>query len=169
MPMSEYMRELRAKVGNQLLEVPAAGVVAFDDSGRVLLVRHSEGGLWTTPGGAIEPRESPADAALREAWEETGAHLELSRIIGVYGGPEFVVLYENGDLTSYLMVVFEARLVGGQLEPDGEETLEVGCFSREELGQLALPDWLPPILEDAFDPATATHYREPRWKADTTG
>ena len=44
---------------------------------RILLVRHVEGNQWTTPGGLIEPEETPADAAVREAWEETGVESEL--------------------------------------------------------------------------------------------
>lgn len=35
--------------------------------------------LWVLPGGAIEPEEVPADAALREAWEETALHVRLER------------------------------------------------------------------------------------------
>lgn len=67
--MSRYMKELRRKVGTQLLEVPAVSEVARDNHGRVLLVRHAELESWMTPGGAIEPAEIPADAAVREVWE----------------------------------------------------------------------------------------------------
>ena len=96
MPMSPYVRRLRERLGPGLLELPSAGVVVFDERRRVLLVRHVEG-VWTTPGGAIEPLESPADAAVREAFEETGVEVELLRVLGVYGGPDFVVRYANGD------------------------------------------------------------------------
>jgi 8-oxo-dGTP pyrophosphatase MutT (NUDIX family) len=47
----------------------------------VLLVRHVEGNDWTTPGGMIEPLETPADAAVRETWEETGLHVELESLL----------------------------------------------------------------------------------------
>ncbi len=53
MPMSEYMSEVRRKVGRQLLEVPAVSIVVQNHDGHVLLVRHSETGSWMTPGGAI--------------------------------------------------------------------------------------------------------------------
>lgn len=29
------------------------------------------------PGGGIDPGETPAEAAIREAWEEVGAHVEV--------------------------------------------------------------------------------------------
>ena len=158
--MSDYMRELRAQVGNMLLEVPAAGVVLRDAQDRILLVHHAEG-VWTIPGGAIEPEEAPADAAVREVLEETGAHVELTRLLGVYGGPEFVVRYRNGDRSSYLMVIFMAELRGGELRPDGVETLELGTFTRREIDGLERPEWLDTILNDAFEPAAEARFRAP--------
>lgn len=163
MPMSDYMRKLRERVGGRLLEVPAASVVARDQQGRVLLVRHENDDAWVTPGGAVEPTETPADAAVRELWEEAGLEVELTRILGVYGGPEFVVTYRNGDRTSYLMVVFEGCPVGGDLRPDGVETLEARYFTRAELQGLARPRWLDEILEDAFADRSTTAFRPPRW------
>jgi 8-oxo-dGTP pyrophosphatase MutT (NUDIX family) len=38
----------------------------------VLLHRHRRLGLWLQPGGHVDPGERPADAAVREANEETG-------------------------------------------------------------------------------------------------
>ena len=65
MPMSEYMRGLREKVGTTVIEIPTVSVLIFDERKRALLVRHAEGNDWTTPGGMIEPYETPADAAVR--------------------------------------------------------------------------------------------------------
>ena len=137
MPMSDYMRALRAKVGSQLLEVPAVSVVVRDDAGRVLLVRHSNGDVWVTPGGAVEPAEIPAEAAVREMWEETGLEVELTRVLGVYGGPDFIVAYENGDRVSYLMVFFEATPVAGAPRPDDVFGARPGTAFRP-------PAWSPP-------------------------
>jgi 8-oxo-dGTP pyrophosphatase MutT (NUDIX family) len=72
MPMSEYLRRLRDKIGNELLVMPAVAVMVVDADRRLLLVRDAGTGLWATPGGAVDPDESPADAAVREMWEETG-------------------------------------------------------------------------------------------------
>ncbi len=163
MPMSDYMRSLRAKVGSQLLEVPAVSVIVRDEAGRVLLVRHSNGDVWVTPGGAIEPTEAPADAAVREMWEETGLEVELTRVLGVYGGPEFIVTYENGDRVSYLMVFFEATPVGGAPRPDGVETLEVRYFTREEARAATTPPWMQEVLGDVFAARPAAAFRPPAW------
>lgn len=163
MPMSDYMRELRGKVGNRLLEVPAVAVVTRDEQGRVLLVQHENGRVWVTPGGGVEPNEVPADSAVREMWEETGLEVELVRIVGVYGGPEFVVTYDNGDRTSYLMVIFEGRRIGGKLRPDGIEALDARYFSREEVRSVDTPVWLDEILSDVFERPTETAFRPSSW------
>jgi ADP-ribose pyrophosphatase YjhB (NUDIX family) len=51
-------------------------VVVLDPDGRVLLFRYDDpppmGVHWATPGGGIEPGESPREAAARELREETG-------------------------------------------------------------------------------------------------
>jgi 8-oxo-dGTP pyrophosphatase MutT (NUDIX family) len=163
MPMSEYMRDVRNAVGSVLLEVPSTSVIVRDDAGRVLLARHSEGNVWVTPGGAIEPLETPADAAVREVWEETGLHVELTRLLGAYGGPEFVVTYGNGDRTSYLMVVFEGKVLGGRQHPDGEEILEVRWFEERELDDLGLSDWMREVLADAFAGKRDAGFRPAAW------
>ena len=163
MPMSEYMQEIRSLVGNRLLEVPSVAILVRDGAGRVLLVQHENDGSWVTPGGAVEPLEVPGDAAVREAWEETGLHVELTGIVGVYGGPGFVVEYRNGDRTSYLMVAFEARSIGGTLRPDDVETLAVGYFSRDEIAALPHPEWLDEILADVFAERPCAAFRPAAW------
>src|SRR3989304_10288635 len=97
MPISEYVRRMRARGGTDLVLMPSVSVLAFDDRGRVLLVRHAETGRWVIPGGTVEPLESPADAAVREIWEETGIRVELTRVLGVYGGAGVHNRYRNGD------------------------------------------------------------------------
>jgi 8-oxo-dGTP pyrophosphatase MutT (NUDIX family) len=163
MPISPYLRALREKVGSDLLLVPSVTVLVFDPRGRVLLVRHAEG-PWVAPGGSLEPAERPADAAVREAWEETGLTVELVHLLGVYAGPEFEVRYANGDRVAYCMSVFEGRRAGGDARPDGIETLELGWFSAEELAGLALPPWARIVLPDAFADRTRAHYQPPAWQ-----
>ncbi len=131
--MSPFIRRLRELIGNELLVLPSAAVLPRDDRGRVLLVRLIDSGLWATIGGAIEPDESPQEAALREAEEEAGVKLRLGAILDVLGGPEFRLTYPNGDQASYVVTVFDATIIGGTPTADGDETSAVGWWDPGEL------------------------------------
>lgn len=69
----------------------------------ILMVQHVEPSrsYWTLPGGGIEAGESPAEAAMREVWEETGLRVRAMRLLweGSYGhggriSPEYCYLVE---------------------------------------------------------------------------
>ena len=117
-----------------------------------------------TPGGAIEPEETPADAAVREMWEETGLDVRLTRLAGVYGGPEFVVRYQNGDENSYAMIVFEAEILAGDARPDEVEILEVRFFPPPELERLEMPAWMAEVLQGVLEPGERAGFRLPTWR-----
>jgi 8-oxo-dGTP pyrophosphatase MutT (NUDIX family) len=161
MPISDYLRALRAKIGRDLLLMPSVTGVVIDDAGRLLMVLHADRRIWVLPGGCIDPGETPTDALVREVWEETGLHVEPVALRGVFSGPEFLVRYDNGDEAIYVMSVFSCRVIGGRERPDGVETLEVRYFSSSELETLATPLWaralLPGLLaggSPGFQPAT---------------
>ena len=161
MGISDYLRDLRSKVGPTLLVVPSVTGFVLDEDGRVLLAQVSNGGVWVAPGGAVDPDEAPQDAVVREVWEETGLHVEPTRLCGVFGGPAFRVTYENGDETTYVTAVFECGRIGGTLRPDGDETIDVGFFTAAELATMPLSSgarvvlpalmsradhrWIPPV------------------------
>ena len=56
--------------------------------------------------------------AVRECWEETGLLIQLIGLVGVFGGPKFLIKYKNGDLTYYTVIGFHARWVAGEGRPD---------------------------------------------------
>src|SRR6185295_10926685 len=124
MPISSYLKTVREKVGSTLLVVPSVTGLVLEPDDRVLMVRHSNGNVWVAPGGAVDPGESPQDAVVREVWEEAGVHVEPIGVCGVYGWPESHVRYANGDEVTYVNTVFLCRALGGELRPDGDETLE---------------------------------------------
>lgn len=62
MPVSKYIRDLRAKVGHDLLMIPGAAAIILNDQGQVLLQRRGDTDEWSLPGGAIEPGEELAQA-----------------------------------------------------------------------------------------------------------
>jgi len=107
MGIAAHIARLRAVVGHELLLLPSVSVLPVDEAGRILLVReagHDDG--WGTLGGAVEPGESPAAAAVREAREEISADVELIRLLDVLGGPDYEVTYANGDRVAYVTAVY---------------------------------------------------------------
>ena len=161
--MSGYIRGLRDKVGTTVLEVPTASVLVFDDRQRVLLVRHVEGNEWTTPGGMVEPYETPGDAAVRETWEETGLFVALTHVVGVFGGPLCATTYANGDQVAWISTVFGATVVGGDLQPDGEETLEARYFERPELGSLRCKPHARIFIDAGYASSRIAHFQPSTW------
>ena len=152
MPMSPYVKELRAAVGQRRILLPSVSAHIFDDAGRLLLVRQRDGGVWSTPGGSIELDERPADALVREVFEETGLEVTSYELSQVYGGPEFVVRYPNGDETQYVVVAYRCSVVG-EVNGDSDETLEARYFSEDEAARLDLADWLRSVVREVFDSA----------------
>ena len=148
MGISPYIRGLRERVGHDLLLLPSVAVLPWDEEGRLLLVREAQTGLWQTIGGAVEPDESPAQAAIRETAEEAGVVVELTGIRGVTGGPGFRMTYPNGDLVSYVPTIFDARVIDGEPRPDGEETIDVAWFTTGQLSDTALSEFTIALLGD---------------------
>src|ERR1700710_1142172 len=87
MGISPYMKALRERVGDRLLLVPCVAAVIHDSEGRILLQRGTHGS-WSLPAGGIDPGEAPAQAVIREVWEETGLRVRPDRVLGVFGGAD---------------------------------------------------------------------------------
>jgi 8-oxo-dGTP pyrophosphatase MutT (NUDIX family) len=164
MPISKYLQQLRTKLGSQLLLIPSVTAIIYDDLGRVLLVQHAERHMWVAPGGSMEPNESPTDATVREVWEETGLITHPVRILGVFGGSEFEVVYQNGDRVMYVMTVFECRVEGGTLRPEGTETLRTAYFSEVDLPVLAVPAWMQVVMPVVFGKQNRPYFQPVLWR-----
>lgn len=104
---------------------PVAVVLVDMGEGIVLTRRRyaPQAGTWCLPGGFVEAHEDAALAAKREVLEETGLEVEITGLLGVYA--------PDSDANE-VIVAYSARPVGGALGA-GEEVLETGCFSRDEL------------------------------------
>jgi 8-oxo-dGTP pyrophosphatase MutT (NUDIX family) len=151
MPMSDHLRGLRDRIGHDLVLLPSATVLIWDDDGRLLLMREVRTRRWQTIGGMVDPDESPWDAARREAREESGLTVRLERVRAALGGPGYRVHYPNGDLCSYVVTVFDAVVepgttVGGF---DRDEVAELRWFHPDEIGDLDLDPLNRHLLHDA--------------------
>jgi 8-oxo-dGTP pyrophosphatase MutT (NUDIX family) len=111
------------------------GVIVRDGSGRILLERRRDNGRFGLPGGAVEPGESLAAAALREVLEETGLVVRIAGLLGVYSDPaegRIVTYPDNGDVRHLVDVVFTADIVSGVPRPSAE-SLELAFRARDDL------------------------------------
>lgn len=165
MPLSGYLKQLREKVGHDLLLLPSAAVAILDDTGRVLMGLHADKQIWVLPGGLIEPRETPADGAVRETFEETGLLVEITGVLGVYGGNELVVDYPNGDVASYIATIFRGRVVGGELSADGEEILDLRYFSRTDIVTVSHSRWMDLAMDAIYArDGSGVYFQKPTWR-----
>jgi 8-oxo-dGTP diphosphatase len=161
MAISEYVAGLRKHVGKDLLMLPSACAVVVNDSGRVLLVRRADTGKWSLPAGAIDPGEQPADAAVREVYEETAVHIAVERLAGVVLRE---VTYPHGDVCQYLTVWFRCRAVAGHAVVNDEESSAVGWYSPEALPELDTIDQLR--IDTALDDAAPTWFAPSQHTSD---
>ena len=98
--------------------------------GRVVLVRQfryaARRSLWELVAGSLEPRENVLAAARRELVEETGYRARtVRRLMSFYPSPGF--------LTERMHLVLARGLTLGQAQPEVDERIEVGLFSRTKL------------------------------------
>src|SRR5262249_41588937 len=128
-----------------------------------LVVRAADPGVCVFPGGSLDPGETPADAVVRETWEETGLRVEPVALRGIFGGPDFLVRYANGDATTYVMSVFECRVIGGRARPDGDETLELRWVGRDELDGLEIAAWVRVVAPAVFGQRPAAAFTPATW------
>ena len=95
-----------------------------DGQGRVLLCHRRDHDFWNQPSGGVEAGETPWQAMLREAREETGLEVAVERLAGVYCWPDH----------DEIIFSFVCRAVGGALTTN-DEARAVAWFN---------PDMLPP-------------------------
>ena len=139
----------------------AAGVAAavFDSSGRVLLGKRADNGLWGLPSGRVELGETVEEAVRREVREETGLSIEAMRLVGVYSDPASQVFaYPTGEVVQFVTCSFLCRVTGGRLRPDGKETAGVAFFDPGRLPSGILP-MHPRWLSDALSTEEAAFTR----------
>ena len=132
------------------MKIIKTAFVFLERDGQVLLIQEVEGqakGLWSLPGGHIEPNETPEAGARREAKEEAGYEVHIERellvknLTGVsyMGDPE-----ENNDTIE--MHVFLAKILAGDIAQRVEK-VTARWVSKEEARGLPLRwQWLAELF-----------------------
>ncbi|TCZ79896.1 NUDIX hydrolase [Paenibacillus albiflavus] len=82
-------------------------LIQDEDTSKVLIVYNGDSGIWTLPGGGVEPNETLEEAAIREAKEETGYDIEPLGVVSVNE-------YKSEENNEHLVfITFKAKIIGG--------------------------------------------------------
>jgi len=100
--------------------------IAILQDHQILLTQREDFEVWCLPGGQIELGESFADCAIREAREETGLEVRLTRFVGSYTRPG----WSDG---LYHVHLFAAEMIGGALQAQQGEVLDMRFFPFDAL------------------------------------
>ena len=123
--------------------IPCVGAVVTDEQGRLLLIKrgHEPGaGLWSIPGGRIEPGETDAEALVREMFEETGLVVEVGPLIGRVRRPGLAGAVI--DIADYA-----ATVTGGTLRP-GDDAADARWVNIADLARMEITEGLIEALTD---------------------
>ncbi len=131
--MPRYLGWLRQHVGHAKIISTGAAALIRDQRARVLLIKRRDFGLWGFPGGTQELGESIEQTIVREVREEVGLQVVPTRLLGIRTSPKFDVTFPNGDQIQPYGVLFECRVVGGDLKTDGDEVLDLDWFDVADL------------------------------------
>jgi len=124
--------------------VLAVSAVILDDQNRVLLVERGQPpgeGLWSLPGGRVEPGERLAEACAREVREETGLEVVPGSLVGIAEriSPEH----------HYVILGFLCLASGGSLQAGGDAR-DARYVSAAELVTLPHTEGLTEVVASAL-------------------
>jgi 8-oxo-dGTP diphosphatase len=126
-----------------MMPVVGVGAIVFDAEGRVLLIergRPPAAGLWSVPGGKLEPRETLAQGVAREVREETGLLVEVGTLA--------CVIERMADDHHFVILDYFARVIGGELAA-ASDARAARFVDPDQLAQLPLTEGLADVLTRA--------------------
>jgi 8-oxo-dGTP pyrophosphatase MutT (NUDIX family) len=127
LPPAGVRARLAAELGHITPKVGADAAI-FDEEGRILLQQRADNGRWCLPCGWVEPDETTAEAAVREAWEETGLQVRPVQLV------DAVSRFPSAahGLHSMVAVVYLCEVIGGVLQCSAEG-LDVRYWELDEV------------------------------------
>ena len=156
MPISDYIRHIRAKIGCDLLLLPGVTAIVIKDRRDVLLQLRRDTDTWAPPSGGVEPGETVAEAVKREALEEAGIEIVPEAIVAVLSGGDYNVTYPNGDQLATVTTVFRCRpWDAAPPRVNDDESQDIRYFNTDSLPENMLPrhKWIIGLALNSSAPA----------------
>ncbi|MGL4338189.1 MAG: NUDIX hydrolase [Turicibacter sp.] len=118
--------------------IVAAGGIVYNDNAQILLVKNPRKG-WEFPGGIIENGETVIQGLIREILEESGVHVEVVNLVGIYSSTKKKKGY-NGveEIPTIVNIDFVCRHLSGECQTSVESD-EVKWVCSEEALTLINP------------------------------
>ena len=164
--VAEWLDSVGEGVPGYVTPKLAIGAIVGNDDGEILLIKRADSGVWLFPTGWADVGYSAAEVAEKEVEEETGLVVEATRLISVVDG-----LRQGFTRMPLYSLVFQCRVVGGELRGHPLEVTDLGFFSRNALPEplAGLEMWVEHAfaavrgepIEVSFD-----RPRRPTWRSD---
>jgi len=138
--------------------VPSVFVAVQGRGGRLLLVRRCDSGTWELPGGRVDIGETAAEAAVRETAEESGVHVLVTGLVGVFTDPNLVVRALDGEVRQQFVVIFRARVLSGTPHGDLHETSDAAWVAFADLPHLVIEPHMRVWMEHALAVEDPPHF-----------
>src|SRR5690349_17522868 len=162
MDLSAARALFATETGHATPKLDVRGAVFRAD--RVLLVRERADGRWTLPGGWADPGESPAEATVREVYEESGYRTRAVKLAALYDrsrhahGPHPYYIYKVFFLCDLLAAAPDNLALHDSAVH--QETDAVDFFPLDSLPELSRGRVTEAQIARLF-----AHYRHPEWPA----
>lgn len=116
----------------------SVAIVRRDDLLLIQRNRPPSEGLWTLPGGRLEPGETPEQCATRELREELS--------LAVYALRPLIVLRHG----AHRLQTFATQIYEGEIQADPTEIRDWRWVRPHQLQQLSTTPGLAEVVESAF-------------------
>ncbi|XVV05289.1 NUDIX hydrolase [Actinosynnema sp. CA-248983] len=118
MSRTDYLNDPNAPKPNSIRV--AVSAIVQDPTGHLLMIRRTDNDKYAIPGGGQDVGETLAQAVVREVDEETGIHVEVTGLVGLYSNPNHVIAYDDGEVRQEFSICFRAQPIGGELRTSNE-------------------------------------------------
>jgi ADP-ribose pyrophosphatase YjhB (NUDIX family) len=164
--VAEWMKSVGEGVPGYVTPKVAIGAVVGNEDREILLIQRADSGVWLFPTGFADVGYSAAEIAEKEVFEETGMHVEVSRIISILDGIR--AKFTRMPLYS---IVFHCKVIGGELNPHPLECIDAGFFSQDNLPSplAGSGDWVDHAFAAIRGESIEVEFDKPRrpvWKSD---